>query len=177
MKSIVAAALGLSVIAILAFVAVPMMARNPGGRPLFVVDSFDGVSGIYLGPAHPLREIPGGGFPWVIAEGTARLSANGELEVEVQGLVIDPANATAQSKGIAGINPLKFFFATVSCLDNTGATTNVNSATFAATETGNATIEQTIGLPGSCFAPIVFVRGTNIASSDPSGPWFAVSGF
>ncbi len=177
MRAVVAIASGVSVIAILAFVAVPMMAGNPGGRPLFVVGSFAGVSGTFVGSANPLRGIPGGGFPWVIAEGHAKLDANGELDVEVQGLVIDPSNATAQARGIAGINPLKFFFATVSCLDSSGGTTNVNSATFPATSTGNATIEQVVSLPGSCFAPILFVRGTNTASSNPSGPWFAVSGF
>ncbi len=178
MKAVVVIASGLSVIAILAFVAVPMMAGNPGGRPLFVVGNFAGVSGTFLGSANPLRGIPGGGFPWVIAEGKAIVASNGELNVEVQGLVIDPANATAQAKGIAGINPLKYFFATLSCLEPSGTTTNVDTAAFPATTTGNATIEQTIARPSGCIAPLIFVRGSVTGdTTTPTGPWFAVSGY
>lgn len=168
-------AVGLSLIASLAVVAAPLMAANPSSRMLFGGSSLAAVSGIYLGSADPLRGIPGGGFPWVISEGRFQLKANGEFEVEVEGLVIDPSNVTAQQRGIAGINPLPFFFATLSCTDNTGATTNVNTAAVSATRTGNATIDQAIPLPASCFAPIVFVRGSATGSS--SGPWFAVSGF
>ncbi len=175
MNRLVPLAVGLSMIAVLAVVAAPLLAANPSSRTLTEGSSFDGVSGIFVGSANPLRGIPGGGFPWVIGEGRYQLRANGELEVEVEGLVIDPTNATAQARGIAGTNPLPYFFATVSCLDNTGATTNVNTAAAAATTTGNATIDQTVPLPASCFAPIVFVRGSFTGAS--SGPWFAVSGF
>lgn len=175
MKRLVAVVVGLSLIATLAMVATPLLAANPSSRALFAGSSFAGVSGIYVGAANPLRGIFGGGFPWVISEGRFQLRANGEFEVEVEGLVIDPSNATAQQKGIAGINPLPFFFATLSCVDNTGATTNANTAAVSATSTGNATIDQTISLPASCLAPIVFVRGSATGSS--TGPWFAVSGF
>ena len=178
MRKLVGIAIGLSVIATVAIVAAPLLAANPGGRPLFTVNSFAGVSGVYVGSANPLRGIPGGGFPWVLSEGKATLAANGRLDVEVEGLVIDPSNVTAQEKGIAGINPLKYFFATVSCLAPAGTTTHVDTVAFPATTTGNATIEQTIALPGSCFAPLVFVRGSvNGDSTTPTGPWFAVSGY
>ena len=103
---------------------------------------------------------------------------NGRLTVEVEGLVIDPSNASAQERGIAGINPLPYFFATLSCRSGTDTVINLNTATFPATSGGNATIEQTLSLPATCFAPLVFVRGTATASTDPTaGPWFAVSGF
>ncbi len=178
MKKLIGIALSLSVIATLAVVAAPLLAASPLGKPLVTVDSFAGVTGVYVGAANPLRSIPGGGFPWVIAEGRATLRANGQLSVEVQGLVIDPSNATAQAKGLAGINPLKYFFATLSCLEPTGATTNVNTAAFPATSTGNSTIEQTITLPSSCIAPLVLVRGSVTGdTTTPTGPWFAVSGY
>lgn len=175
MRRVLAVAVGLSLIATLAVVAAPLMAANPSSRMLLEGSRFAPVSGIFLGSANALRGIPGGGLPWVIAEGRFQLRANGEFEVEVQGLVIDPSNGTAQQKGVAGINPLPFFFATLSCTDNTGATTNLNTASVSATTTGNATIDQTIPLPTSCFAPMVFVRGS--ATGAASGPWFAVSGF
>jgi hypothetical protein len=174
-KRLVALVVGLSLIATVTVVAVPLMAANPSSRTLLAGSTLAGVSGIYVGSANPLRGIAGGGFPWVISEGRFQLKANGEFEVDVQGLVIDPSNATAQAKGIAGVNPLPFFFATLSCTDNTGATTNVNTGTFPATSTGNAMIDQTISLPASCFAPLVFVRGS--ASGSSVGPWFAVSGY
>ncbi len=175
MRRLVVLAVGLSLIATMAVIATPILAANPSSRPLLAGSSFDGVSGIFVGSANPLRGIPGGGFPWVISEGHFQLRANGELEVEVEGLVIDPSNASAQAKGIAGVNPLHFFLATLSCEDNAGATTNVNTSAFPATATGIATIEQAILLPATCFAPLVFVRGS--ANGASSGPWFAVSGF
>ncbi len=175
MRKLVAIAVGLSAIAVLAVLTAPLLAADPSARPLFVGNSFAGVTGVYVGASTPLRGIPGGGFPWVIAEGKSKLSANGQLNVEVQGLVIDPSNATAQKDGLAGINPLPYFFATLSCLSNTGATVNVNTAAVSATTGGNATIEQTISLPPSCIAPLIFVRGSRTGSS--SGPWFAVSGY
>ncbi len=175
MKRIVGIAVGLAVIATLAFVAAIPLTASSSGRPLATFGSFVGVSGAFVGSSMPLRGVNGGGFPWIIAEGSARLSANGEFEVEVQGLVIDPSNATAQAKGIAGVNPVPYFFATLSCVDNTGAVTNVNTNPVPATTTGDAQIDQTVALPGSCFAPIVLVRGS--FTGTPVGPWFAVSGF
>ncbi len=175
MRTVVAVAVGLTVIAVLAVVVAPLMAANPSARPVFTANSLVGVSGVFVGSANPLRGIAGGGFPWVLDEGRAMLLANGELSVEVQGLVIDPNNATAQAKGVAGINPLPYFFSTLSCRSNTGTITNVDTPTAPATRTGNATIEATVTLPSGCFAPLVFVRGSATGAS--VGPWFAVTGF
>lgn len=178
MRKIIGIAIGLSVIATLGIVAMPLLAASPNGNAVFTVGGFAGVSGVYVGSAHPLRGIDGGGFPWVIAQGKAEVSANGHLVVEVQGLVIDPSNATAQAKGVAGVNPLKYFFATVSCLSPDGTTVNVNTAAFPATSMGNATMQQMVSLPSSCMAPLVFVRGSvSGETTTPTGPWFAVSGF
>lgn len=158
-----------------AIVAAVPPASSSSGKTLFEFDTLVGVSGAFVGSSMPLRGVAGGGFPWVIAEGKAKLSSGGVLHVEVEGLVIDPNNATAQAKGIAGTNPLPFFFATVSCLDGTGAVVNVNSAPVPASSSGNAEIEQNVALPARCFAPIVLVRGS--ATGSATGPWFAASGF
>ncbi len=175
MKRLVGVVMALAVAGAIAVVAMVPSPVSSSPKTVFEFGMLVGVSGAFVGPTMPLRGVAGGGFPWVIAEGKARLMANGEFEVEVEGLVIDPANATAQARGIAGTNPLPFFFATVSCLDNTGTVTNVNTAGFPASSTGNAQIEQTISLPASCIAPIVLVRGS--ATVAPTGPWFAASGF
>lgn len=175
MKRLVGIAVGLSVIATFAFVAAVPLRASSSSRTVFVFDSFAGVSGVFVGPLRPIRGVAGGGFPWVLEDGKAKLMASGEFELEVEGLVIDPTNTTAQAKGIAGTNPLPFFFATISCLDNTNTVTNVNTNPVPASSNGNAEVDQTVTLPSSCLAPIVLVRGSPTGA--PSGPWFAVSGF
>lgn len=175
MKRIVGVAIGLSVIATLAIVAAVPFVATSSARTLFTFDRFVGESGTFVGSSNPVRGIPAGGFPWVIAEGKAKLMANGEFELEVEGLVIDPFNATAQARGVAGVNPAPFFFATISCVDNTSAVTNVNTNAVPASSSGNAQIDQTVALPAQCFEPIVLIRGSFTGQS--SGPWFAMSGF
>ena len=163
------------VVTAVAVVAAVPPANSSSGKTLFEFDALVGVSGAFVGSSMPLRGIAGGGFPWVISEGKAKLGSGGDLKVEVEGLVIDPSNATAQAKGVAGTNPLPFFFATVSCLDSTGSVVNINSTPVPASTSGNAEIEQNVALPTTCFAPVVLVRGS--ATGSAVGPWFAASGF
>jgi hypothetical protein len=163
------------VVAAVAIVAAVPPASSSSGKTLFEFNTLVGVSGAFVGSSMPLRDVAGGGFPWVISEGSAKLTSGGGLKVEVQGLVIDPDNATAQAKGIAGTNPLPFFFATVSCLGSDGSVVNINSTPVPASSLGNAEIEQNVALPTTCFAPIVLVRGS--ATGSAVGPWFAASGF
>lgn len=165
----------LAIVAAIGTVAAVPLALSSPGKSLLEVEHMIGVSGAFLGSSMPLRGINGGGLPWVIADAEAKLSAGGLFEVEVRGLVIDPEDATAQERGVAGINPIPFFFATLSCLDSAGAVTNINTATVPASTSGDAEINEAVTLPTVCFAPIVFVRGSTTGAS--SGPWFAVSGF
>jgi hypothetical protein len=116
----------------------------------------------------PLRGISGGGIPWRIASGTGRLSANGELEVEVKGLVL-AAGANA------GTNPIASFRALVSCVAADGSFVNILTDAVPATTGpaasggGDAEIEADVALPHPCIAPIVFV-------TSPGGSWFAATG-
>jgi hypothetical protein len=165
--------------------------KSPGEVLLKFTDMV-GIAGVFVGNALPQRDIPGGGFTWVITDSEARLMDEGKLKVNVTGLVIDPTEPAAQSQGVAGINPVPRFFATLSCLDaKTGAVINLNTATVPATQQGNAEINTTLDFsllpPESCLAPIVFVRGDlasipgnpfhNPEGPDPADPWFAASGF
>jgi hypothetical protein len=125
-------------------------------------ETLAGVTGPYVGSANPIRGVNGGGVPWDIAEGKAVLSADGNLEVKVEGLVL---TAT-------GTNPVTTFRGLVSCqtiVDGAAAVVNVPTDTFPATTTGDSKIEATVMLPIPCFAPIVFV-------TSPGGSWFAVTG-
>ena len=115
-----------------------------------------------------LRGINGGGLPWTLTSAHGELKASGNLEIEVQGLVL------AAGANI-GSNPSAVFRGLVSCLRSDGSVQNVLTDPFPATTGpsssggGNAKIEATVTLPQPCIAPIIFV--TNNA-----GSWFAATG-
>ena len=118
----------------------------------------------------------GGGLPWVIDSGEGELRVNGDIRVEVEGLVLDPNDAAVIARGLAGNNPAGAFRAIVSCLsvDMDGAPITVNRMTDAFPATtgvggGDAEIVDNVDLPDPCIAPIVFV-------TNPGGSWFAATG-
>ena len=103
-----------------------------------------------------LDGVTGGGLPWKIDEGHARLFADGRLEVEVQGLVLVST----------GANPVGSGHAIVTCDGAPAATT----ANVPFSPTGDAEVEATVSLPSPCLAPAVFfTTGTD--------RWLAVTGF
>jgi hypothetical protein len=147
------------------------------------VESMIGVPRPYTGATNAIRGIPGGGLPWVISKGEAKLLADGHVTVEVEGLVFNPDDAAVIARGFAGLNNVPAFRAIVSCqtvqIDGAGnpqaAIVNVQTDPFPATQGlaseggGDARIDQTIALPSPCIAPIVFV-------TSPTGAWFATAG-
>ena len=97
-----------------------------------------------------------GGAPWVISDGTARLRANGDLSVEVEGLIIPTR----------GNNPLATLSATVVC----NGRDFLMTAAVPFSATGDATIETRVNLPDRCLAPVVLLNplstaGTYIAAT------------
>ncbi|BCR06159.1 hypothetical protein DESUT3_32280 [Desulfuromonas versatilis] len=135
-------------------------------------ESMVGVSGPFLGDLNPIREINGGGRPWVLEEAEGELKANGMLEVEVEGLIIPDTEPGF------GFNPAAFFLAAVSCLtfgeDETVVVENVftqmqDTRMIGDPRNGDAKIRALLDLPDPCFAPLVFV-------TSPTGSWFAVTG-
>lgn len=147
----------LSVALLLTF-AFPALA----GEALFEFERLRGIPTANL----TVRDIPGGGAPWTIAKGEARLDDDGTLKVEVEGLVLAAGPR-------AGTNPIGEFIATLSCLNADGTINNISTQPVPATSTGDATIEEVLALPATCLGPIVFVRGV-VA---PTPRWFAISGF
>ncbi|MBI2371567.1 MAG: hypothetical protein HYV08_15270 [Deltaproteobacteria bacterium] len=111
-----------------------------------------------------LRNIAGGGLPWTLTRGEARLDTDGAFKVEVEGLVL----AAGPN---AGTNPNSQFVATLSCRNADGTLNNITTAPVPATSTGDARIETVVALPSVCLGPIVFVQGF------PNLRWFAISGF
>jgi hypothetical protein len=148
------------------------LAAWSGDDGLLEVDRMVGVQGPFLGNANPIRDVPGGGLPWVLDEAKVELESDGQLEVEVEGLIIP------LSSGF-GNNPVPFFRAIVSCLsvDQTGIVETVNVITTNGADVmigdarnGDAKIEEDVDLPEFCIAPVVFV-------TSPNGSWFSVTGF
>ncbi|HET7801713.1 MAG TPA: hypothetical protein VFL38_14910 [Humibacillus xanthopallidus] len=92
----------------------------------------------------PLFGLTRGGLPWVISEGTARLRANGDLSVDVQGLIV-PSR---------GNNPLGTLSATVVCNGKDLLMTGPVPFSTA----GDATIETRLSLPDRCLAPVVLLN-------------------
>lgn len=92
----------------------------------------------------PLFGLVRGGAPWVISDGTARLRADGDLQVEVEGLII-PAR---------GDNPLATLSATVVC----NGRDVMMTAPVPFSSTGDARIETRVNLPSRCLAPVVLLN-------------------
>jgi len=164
-------ALGALLAALMLVAAIPA-AVGGSGKAIIRTQVLTGLPLAYTGTKAPIRGVNGGGVPWVIGFGRAELAQGGWLEVKVKGLVIDPDDPTAISRGIAGTNPSATFRALVSCLTADGGMQNVLSDPFPATTglgAGDAEAELQLSLPDPCIAPVLFVTSAG-------GAWFASSG-
>lgn len=99
----------------------------------------------------PLFGLTRGGAPWVISEGTARLRANGDLTVEVEGLIIPTR----------GDNPLATLSATVVC----NGKDLLMTAPVPFSAAGDAEIEAHVSLPDRCLAPAVLINPLSNAAT------------
>jgi hypothetical protein len=165
-----------AVLAVSALSAPPSFAQQPATAPAPVALGFDtmaAVSGPYVGSANPIRDIPGGGLPWIISSATGELRSDGQLTVSVRGLVLAPAEPVPGN--LQGTNPAPTFHAVVSCqsVDDSGAPmlASVRTADVPASPSGDADISDAVTLPQPCVAPIVFVSG-----GAGVGSWFAATG-
>jgi hypothetical protein len=155
-------------VALVLVLAVGLIAQASAGDENAKVLEFKTMAGVvppYTGPANPIRGVPGAGAPWRIDGANGKLRANGDLELEVTGLVLTST----------GLNPQAAFRAVVNCQSiesGTAVIVNRVTAPFPATPSGDAEFEGNVALPSPCFAPIVFV--TTGAGEPPR--WFSVTG-
>jgi hypothetical protein len=151
-------------------------AVHADGQNILEFGTMTPVTGPYVGTTI-IRNVHGGGIPWLITSGEGQLSSGGSLEVEVHGLVL----ATTHQ------NPIPSFQAVVSCQSIDRSTTpasanivNVHTASFPASMTGNSEIQAHVNLPSPCIAPIVFVTSpappATADNPNPTGNWFAATG-
>ncbi|HZW54961.1 MAG TPA: hypothetical protein VFF30_01590 [Nitrososphaerales archaeon] len=111
--------------------------------------------------------VPSGGVPWVVAAGEAGLSPNGRLHVNIVGLLITGTGTALD--GTTG--PVSSVLASLVC-QNSGVVASTSAVPL--DSKGDARINQVIQLPSTCFGPVILVRISGLASSDP---WIAVTGF
>lgn len=124
-------------------------------------DSMTPVTGAAVATVND-RGIKGGGLPWVITSGRGEVDRNGDVDVQVKGLIIVVAP-------VNGKNPVASMAATVSCVTPDGVV-NVTTAGHPASLAGDVTIEDHVALPRHCKDPIVFVVNAGTGHA-----WFAMS--
>lgn len=137
---------------------------NSGAVPILHFTTMFPVSGLYVGPDHPIRGIAGGGLPWAISGASGTLFENGMLKVRTRGLVFASGPNT-------GTNTIPFFRAAVSCRTSDGDTVTFWTKDFRADSMGDSNINAQVNLPHPCIAPVIFVT-----APAPKPLWFAVTG-
>ena len=152
--------------------------QNEGGHhpkphlrhTILAFDTMYGVDGPFVGDANPVRGVPGDESPWGVDRAFGTLDSDGNLVIVLRGLVFtDNPDPT-----LIGKNDEDQFRGLVSCLTEDGNAvkeSNVVTAGFPATPTGDSVIHAKIALPNPCVAPIVMV----LAGSEDK--WFAMTGF
>ena len=142
-------------------ISIPAMASaSPGGNKLLDAQ-LAGLPQSMTG--QPLFGVQAGGLPWRLDSGSAKLFANGRLEVAVHGLVL--ASGTLE-----GTNPIPHGQAIVTCAGAPVAWSTVVPYSAA----GDALINEHVALPAHCLAPTVFFAGVPQPGTDL---WFAVTGW
>jgi hypothetical protein len=145
----------------------------PGPATVLKFDTMTPVTGPYVGPANPVRGVPGGGLPWMLTAGTGSLKRDGHLLVKVRGLVL--ADQPSVPAALQGTNPFPDFRAIVSCQSigagGTATIANISTNDFKADAAGDSKIDARVNLPHSCIAPVIFVTGPTGV-----GAWFAATG-
>ena len=166
MRKVIASLTGITVLVVAsAGLSRPLASTaRADGQTVLEFETMAPVSGGFVGTSL-IRGVPGGGAPWVISAGQGSLDTDGNLGVQVTGLVLAPSVPAP----LGGTNPVPNFKGIVSCLNSDGTTTNVSTGAFPASSDGNAEIQAKVELPNPCFAPIIFVAAS-------FGPWFAVTG-
>jgi hypothetical protein len=113
-------------------------------------------------PTDPiLHGVKAGGAPWVLKRGTFRLLGNGQVVVQIRGLVIPEL-------GTPG--PVKTVAAALYCGNDTTAAASTPSVPIS--EGGNVTIVSPVAVPASCQTPAVLIEPNGSTSI-----YIATSGF
>ena len=102
-----------------------------------------------------IGDVPSCGKVWKLASGTGELTPQGELNVEVKGLVLNDAStgdANGTPDGVDGVA------AAVVCHGVTGFKVGPQSDVVPLSKTGDATIKAKVSIPADCMNPVIVVR-------------------
>jgi len=125
-------------------------------------------------PGLMIGGVASGGAAWVVKEGKATLTPSGELELEVEGLLITGTGTSAD--GTTG--PVTQIAASLVCGGSGGMVVATTPAVNLSPQ-GNAELEAKITPPATCFGTIILVRvaGTNGNLLPAPVAFIAVTGF
>jgi len=122
--------------------------------------------------------VPSGSAAWVVREGKASLTPSGELELEVEGLLITGTGTAAD--GTTG--PVTQIAASLVCGGGGGMVVATTPAVNLSPQ-GNAELEFKITPPATCFGTIILVRVAGLNGTPltmplaATVPFIAVTGF
>jgi hypothetical protein len=110
--------------------------------------------------------VPAAGAPWTVDRGsTVSINHHGRLDLRVRGLLVTGTGGAAD--GTTG--PVKNVVASLACAN--GDTTTTHAVPLSAR--GDARIRDHVTVPANCLAPVVLVRISGIAATNP---WIAATG-
>ena len=134
------------ILAITAFSAAPAFADGSGSRSDSLLDAQ--LVGSMPAPASPMiAGINPGGVPWVNGPSRVQVSEDGQIMVDIRGLVIPPPRGK-------GVNPIASVVATLVCDQMVAGST----APFALSSAGNGSTSGMISVPRHCDDPVVLIQ-------------------
>lgn len=110
------------------------------------------------------------GKRWKLKSGEVDLERDGDLEVEIKGLVLDDPS-TGESNGTP--DGVTHVVAALVC-GGSGGKVVAESDRFALGKNGHVEFETKLRMPGDCKAPVVLIREV---WEGKLGGWLAVTGF
>lgn len=116
-------------------------------------------------PGITIAGVTSGGAPWAVRHGTAILTDEGRLRVDVRGLILPSTGNTGPVSQVA---------ASVVCSDAVA----VSTAAVNLSTDGNAEIRAKVTLPSPCLGAVILVRvaGINNSPLPAPGPFIAATG-
>ena len=155
--------------AITPLAALSLVSAGSSEEARFESEGMRGLTTELLGQDGTIRSVPGADFPWVIDEGEVKIE-DGKLQVEVKGLVLDPALGAPLGGTVGSLTQFGVIVSCMTVIAGSPEVENTPVMLFDIDEEGDGELEIEISLPDPCFGLIVFV-------TSPGGSWFAVTGF
>ncbi|HXN36539.1 MAG TPA: hypothetical protein VN892_00725 [Solirubrobacteraceae bacterium] len=107
-------------------------------------------------PSDPmLHGVTAGGAPWKLKRGFFALQKNGQVRVNIRGLIIPELGSPG---------PVTTVDAALYCGSEMEKTAAFTTPSVPISKKGNALIEATVSVPSSCLAPVVLIEPNGISS-------------